>query len=767
MLKVRGSALSFMFAAIVSSAAVTADPGAMIEGHSLSGSITLGGQPLPNAAVILGVNGGGSLTRTGADGSYSFPDLLDGEYTLTPQLPGHAFTPAKRTIRLQDYNASSLDFSATRTAPAAAAAIATASTIPAPVAPAAPMVAPPSPPAATTAAPATLAVATPPATVVTPPPVPPVVAPDLVIPAAVTGSPAPPPASAPLTNQVSGRVTVNGVPAPRVTVNFNIVRNPGQNGYTLPSSVTDADGRYTLAVPEAAAPHEAQAWVEAHDSLNIFCPAQIFPATLADPGSADFASCTPPAVSKAARQLSGRVLRKGKGVPRVAIHQAFAMRKGNEYSNAQIGPAVAYTDADGGWQFNAPSISARTLGAGFLSYLTAQLPGGPRFCPGQLFLPETLGGSAAGLDFDLCPGQLEDNSPDSGALISAAPAQGRYTAVSLALEGENATTPVLAYVHAGAEADGGAAILFTRWDAQARQWSAPVKAGVSLAQGAALQRVSLAGNGKTLAIAYTDLSDALGEHVEVVGSSDGGRNWQTLPLGGFAERSSNPSIAVSDLGDMHLAYYYEGTENLRRIVYQKRRAGGEFRAVALPLSNLLNHNSGWWSLPALSLSLDENDVPGVVYFLGGPDSYTQLAFWKPGMGTAAKIAESRQSNTLLSADLAMTAGHATAVYALDGSAWIAGGGYGQAWETPVALPLPASDLQIALAGDQLLAAGSEAGRFALRRGSDRKRLAPMELPAEQAPRPSRYSLALDGDNRAIAAFVNEVNGTLMLYREPE
>lgn len=703
--------------ALLALISATAAAQAVPAGHSLSGQVLRDGEPLAGVTILLGAGGGGSLTRTDADGRYSFNHLLDGEYTLTPKMDGLAFTPAQRTIRLQDYSASSLDFGAA--APAAVLPV-----------PALALSASLSPP------PAVPLAETPPSAVT-----------------AVT-------ATAPAT--ISGRVTVAGTAAAGVTVRYNIVRTPGQTGYVLPQTTTDAEGRYTLPLPPEARPHEAQAWIEAQDGAHLFCPAQAFPDRLAAESGADFADCTPAQVAKGPHRLSGRVTRRGRGVARVAIHQAFAMREGEQYSNAQLGPAVAYTDADGRWQFSAPSISARTVEGGFFAYLAARQADGPLYCPGQIFLAEDLT-DATDLDFALCPGQVADTVTDD-APVAAAPEQGQHLDVALTLEGEGGRVPAVAWL----QTDGTlTTVWFARWDPQARQWSTP--AGVATTSLQEAHGLALASNGRTVAIAYVDETGALGRHVEVVVSEDGGTTWGTLPLGGFAEHSSQPSLAIGAGGDLHLAYYYEGAEKLRRIIYQRRRAGGSFRAVALPMSNHLGSESGWWSLPAVALALDENEVPGVAYFLGGDGDYTQLAFWKPGMGTAAKIAESRQPQQALQLDLVMHGGRAHAAYALDGSAWLASGAYGQDWDVATRLELPAAQPQLALdtaTGLRVLAGGGNGQPLALLRTAGNG--GPVALgAATKAPQPQRYSLALDGDARTVIALIDAASGAVVLYQPLE
>jgi hypothetical protein len=46
-----------------------------------------------------------STYTTDSSGAYSFVDLLNGIYTVTPSLPDYAFTPKNRTVTLQSNDA--------------------------------------------------------------------------------------------------------------------------------------------------------------------------------------------------------------------------------------------------------------------------------------------------------------------------------------------------------------------------------------------------------------------------------------------------------------------------------------------------------------------------------------------------------------------------------------------------------------------------------------------------------------------------------------
>ena len=51
------------------------------------------------AGVYITLSGASSATTTtAADGTYSFPNIFDGTYTVTPSLTGYGFTPGALTV---------------------------------------------------------------------------------------------------------------------------------------------------------------------------------------------------------------------------------------------------------------------------------------------------------------------------------------------------------------------------------------------------------------------------------------------------------------------------------------------------------------------------------------------------------------------------------------------------------------------------------------------------------------------------------------------
>lgn len=80
--------------------------------YSISGNASLGDNPLEGVTVTLSGAGSGTVT-TDANGNYSFTDLPDGSYTLTPSMSGYVFTPASKAVTIQGSNVDSVNFHAT------------------------------------------------------------------------------------------------------------------------------------------------------------------------------------------------------------------------------------------------------------------------------------------------------------------------------------------------------------------------------------------------------------------------------------------------------------------------------------------------------------------------------------------------------------------------------------------------------------------------------------------------------------------------------
>ncbi|PKN38980.1 MAG: hypothetical protein CVU62_01920 [Deltaproteobacteria bacterium HGW-Deltaproteobacteria-2] len=76
-------------------------------GHALSGTVT--GVGVSGATITLSGDGTGSVT-TGTNGTYSFPNLPDGDYTVTPYHSGYAFTPDYLDLTLSGSDSTGNDF---------------------------------------------------------------------------------------------------------------------------------------------------------------------------------------------------------------------------------------------------------------------------------------------------------------------------------------------------------------------------------------------------------------------------------------------------------------------------------------------------------------------------------------------------------------------------------------------------------------------------------------------------------------------------------
>ena len=84
--------------------------------HSISGRVTLNGSGLAGVAVSLQGTSSNSAT-TNSDGTYTFTGIQNGLYTVTPALAGYTFTPANRSVTINNGDMTGEDFtSAAQTA---------------------------------------------------------------------------------------------------------------------------------------------------------------------------------------------------------------------------------------------------------------------------------------------------------------------------------------------------------------------------------------------------------------------------------------------------------------------------------------------------------------------------------------------------------------------------------------------------------------------------------------------------------------------------
>jgi formylglycine-generating enzyme required for sulfatase activity len=78
--------------------------------HDLSGQVMESGQGL--ADVTLALSGAATaISVTSANGTYTFPDLADGSYTIKPSQEGYTFTPDSLTVTVSGADIADLNFS--------------------------------------------------------------------------------------------------------------------------------------------------------------------------------------------------------------------------------------------------------------------------------------------------------------------------------------------------------------------------------------------------------------------------------------------------------------------------------------------------------------------------------------------------------------------------------------------------------------------------------------------------------------------------------
>jgi hypothetical protein len=91
------------------------DDGAVVPvTHSISGQVTLDNAGLPGVTMELtGASSGNAITD--ASGNYTFDNLANGSYTVTPSLTGFTFSPTDNTQTVSGANITGVDFTATAT----------------------------------------------------------------------------------------------------------------------------------------------------------------------------------------------------------------------------------------------------------------------------------------------------------------------------------------------------------------------------------------------------------------------------------------------------------------------------------------------------------------------------------------------------------------------------------------------------------------------------------------------------------------------------
>ncbi|MBI5074886.1 MAG: carboxypeptidase regulatory-like domain-containing protein [Nitrospirae bacterium] len=89
---------------------LAATAGAVVT-YSISGTVTLGGNPLSGVTMTLS-GAASSSTTTDASGNYSFSGLANGNYTVTPSRTGYTFTPVNRAVTVSGANVTGQNFTA-------------------------------------------------------------------------------------------------------------------------------------------------------------------------------------------------------------------------------------------------------------------------------------------------------------------------------------------------------------------------------------------------------------------------------------------------------------------------------------------------------------------------------------------------------------------------------------------------------------------------------------------------------------------------------
>jgi len=105
------SAFSSVATATTPAASTTPVPPSTPAPHNLTGTISAGGAPVSGVLLVIAGAGTGRAVSAG-DGSYAF-HVLNGSYLVTPVLAGYQFSPATRTVTVNDADLSGQDFSAT------------------------------------------------------------------------------------------------------------------------------------------------------------------------------------------------------------------------------------------------------------------------------------------------------------------------------------------------------------------------------------------------------------------------------------------------------------------------------------------------------------------------------------------------------------------------------------------------------------------------------------------------------------------------------
>lgn len=92
--------------------ASAADQDFTVNTYAISGTVTIGGNPMSGVSITLSGTTNATVV-TGAPGTYTFTDLLNGTYTITPGMTGFTFTPVNRTVPVAGADVAGQDFAVT------------------------------------------------------------------------------------------------------------------------------------------------------------------------------------------------------------------------------------------------------------------------------------------------------------------------------------------------------------------------------------------------------------------------------------------------------------------------------------------------------------------------------------------------------------------------------------------------------------------------------------------------------------------------------
>lgn len=104
-----GNRTGVILGLLLSLSIITPLSGCSNQSQSVSGQVTAGGSAFSGVTMTLS---GHSVctTTTDASGNYSFNDIEEGNYTLTPVFTGNTFTPVSRTVYLYGMDATAFNF---------------------------------------------------------------------------------------------------------------------------------------------------------------------------------------------------------------------------------------------------------------------------------------------------------------------------------------------------------------------------------------------------------------------------------------------------------------------------------------------------------------------------------------------------------------------------------------------------------------------------------------------------------------------------------